>query len=274
MEEFEVLAQGIFTNDTVDVDYRPGVRIRWEPSAEKFIDSAWEAHVRACRDTGLTVYNGSLLRLDIFAWTDGRLSLTLSDIDFRSCIGSGTNQFAAAFPRAPLANPLSVSVALVTIDGQIVLEKRIRVDARRRRYHLIAGFMERKFDALGNQPNPFDTLRREVREELGLTIESPLYGTGLVRTVGGFELCFRCRLPISFQRLLEIKANGRTDSEIDALEAIDDSPSAVASFLVRHTADFVPSGRACLLLYGREAYGEDWYDSIAKLPTLESSTPF
>ena len=265
MEEFEVLAHGIFTDDSVRVDYRPGVRIRWEPSAEKFIDDAWEAYVRASKDTGLTVYDGRVFRLDSFDLTDGRLSLTLSDIDFRSCIGSGTNQFAAAFPHAPRANPLSVSVALVTIDGRIVLEKRSRIDARRRKYHLIAGFMER-FGTSDNQPNPFDTLRREVREELGFILEGPLYGTGLVRAVYGAELCFYCCLQFSFERLLGIKANAETDCEIDALEAIDDSPAAVASFLVRHTTDFVPSGRACLLLYGREAYGEDWYDNIAQLP--------
>ncbi len=268
MEEFEVLAQGIFTDDLVRVDYRPGVRIRWEPSAEDFIENAWETYVRACRDIGLTVYNGSVFRLDSLVWTDGRLSLTLSDIDFRSCIGSGTSDFVAAFPHAPQANPLSVSVALVTIDGQIVLEKRSRIDARRRRYHVIAGFMEREVDALDSQPDPFDTLRREVREELGLILDGSLYGTGLIRAVYGSELCFYCRLPVSFERLLEIKANSETDCEIDALEAIDDSPSAVASFLARHITDFVPSGRACLLLYGREAYGEHWYNNVAKLPSV------
>jgi 8-oxo-dGTP pyrophosphatase MutT (NUDIX family) len=266
MEEFEILTHAILTDDAVAVDYWPGVRTRWEPSAEKFIDTAWEAYVRASRDAGLTVYNGSVFRLDSFDWADGRLSLTLSDMDFRSVIGSGTNQFVTAFPHAPQANPLSVSVALVTIDGRIVLEKRSRIDARRLKYHVIAGFMERQVDARNSQPNPFDTLRREVREELGLILDTPLYGTGLVRAVYGSELCFYCRLPVSFERLLEIKANGETDCEIDALEAIDDSPAAVASFLMRHIADFVPSGRACLLLYGREAYGEHWYDNIAKLP--------
>ncbi len=266
MEEFEVLAQGIVTADLISVDYRPGVRIRWEPSVEKFIDKAWEAYVRASEDAGITVYNGRIFRLDSFDWTSGRLSLRLSDVDFRSCIGSGTNRFATAFPHVPRANPLTVAVALVTIDGKIVLEKRSRIDARRRKYHVIAGFMEREFDVSDGQPNPFDTLRREVREELGLILEDPLYGTGLVRAVYGFELCFYSRLPISFERLLEIKADGDTDCEIDALEAIEDSPAAVASFLLRHTTDFVPSGRACLLLYGRGAYGEHWYDSNAKLP--------
>jgi hypothetical protein len=266
MEEFEVLAQAILTDNAIDVDYRPGVRIRWEPSAERFIDDAWKAYVRACRDTGTNVYNGSVFRFDGFHWTDGRLRITLSDIDFRSCIGSGTKQFVAAFPHAPQANPLSVSVALVTVDGRIVLEKRDRIDARRRKYHVIAGFMERDVDAPDSQPNPFDTLRREVREELGLILDGPLYGSGLVRSVYGSELCFYSRLPVSFERLLEIKANSETDSEIDVLEAVDDTPAAVASFLERHTIDFVPSGRACLLLYGREAYGERWYHSIANVP--------
>jgi hypothetical protein len=268
MEEFEVLAQGIFSDGAVHVDYQPGMRIRWEPSAEKFIDEAWDAYVRASTDAKITVYNGRVFHLDSFEWENLRLSLTLSDIDFRSCIGSGTNQFVAAFPHGPQANPLSVSAALVTIDGHIVLERRSRTDARRLRYHVIAGFMERQVDALDSHPNPFDTLRREVREELGLILESPVYGTGLVRAVYGSELCFYCRLPISFERLLEIKANSETDCEIDVLETLDDSPAAVASFLARHTADFVPSGRACLLLYGREAYGEHWYDSIVKLPSV------
>lgn len=264
MEEFEILVQGIFTNDVVHVLYRPGVRIRWDVSAEKFIDNAWAEYVKASRDAGITVYNGSVLRLDNLDWTDGRLSLALSDMDFRSCIGTGTNRFLAAFPRAPQANPLTVSIALVTIDGQIVLEKRSRTDARRREYHVIAGFMEQESDASDSHPNPFETLRREVREELGLILDGPLCATGLVRAVYGSELCFRCRLPISFEHLLEIKANGETDCEIDVLQALEDSPSAVASFLARHTTDFVPSGRACLLLYGREAYGETWYDSIVK----------
>jgi 8-oxo-dGTP pyrophosphatase MutT (NUDIX family) len=198
--------------------------------------------------------------------TDGCLSLTLSDIDFRSCIGSGSNRFLTAFPQAPQANPFTVCVAFVTADRQIVLEKRHRIDARRRKYHVIAGFMEREYDALDKHPNPFDTIRREVREELGLVLDSPLYVTGLVHAVYGSELCFYCRLPISFEHLIVHKADTETDSEIDALEALEDSPSAVASFLASHNADFVPSGRACLLLYGREAYGESWYSRIVKLP--------
>jgi 8-oxo-dGTP pyrophosphatase MutT (NUDIX family) len=167
------------------------------------------------------------------------------------------------------ANPLTAFVVLVAVDGQIVLEKGNRIYARRRKYHVIAGFMERELDALDNHPNPFATLKREVREELGLILDSPLHVTGLVRAVWGSELCFYRRLPISFEHLLETKTIAETDCEIDLLQAVEDSPSAVASFLVCHTIDLVPSGRACLFLYGREAHG----DSLSGLRFAEGAIP-
>ncbi len=95
-------------------------------------------------------------------------------------------------------------------------------------------------------PHPFDTLEREVREELGVDLdETHLSATGLVRTIYGSEICFRCRVTLSFDRLLAIQAGPGTDSEIETLEALDDSPAAVAAFLAAHRADLVQSGRAC-----------------------------
>jgi hypothetical protein len=264
MEEFEIVAHGIFSEDSIRVDYKPGVRTKWGFVAQAFIDDAWRTYVRMSRDTGITVYNGNIFRLDGFEWAEGYFSLMLSDTDFRSAIGTGTSDFTTVFPGAPQANPFSLSVALVTADGRIVLEKRHRIDSRRRKYHVIAGFMEREFDASDGRPNPFDALKREVREELALSIEDPVYATGLVRAIYGSEFCFYSRLSMSFSDLLEIKEKGETDCEIDTLEGVEDSPSAVASFLAGHMKDFVPSGRACLLLYGREAYGAKWYENAMK----------
>lgn len=258
MEEYEVLVQGLFTYDEIRVDYQPGQNIRWAPSTETFIANTWEAHIRASHDKGITAYNGNLLHLDKFDMTGNCLFLTISDMEFRSCIGTGNTGFVAAFPQEPQANPLSVSVVLVTMDGKIVLEKRSLIDARRRKYHVIAGFMEHGQDIPVPKLHPFDTVKREVQEELALTLEAPLYATGLVRTVTGSEICFYSRLPIHYKTLLESKERGKTDSEIETLETIEDSPSTVAAFLCDHTNDFVPSGRACLLLYGQITYGKQW----------------
>jgi hypothetical protein len=261
MEEFEVLAQGSFTQDEVQVNYQPGRHIRWGQSAKTFIENAWEAHLRASRDKGMTAYNGNVFHLDTCNKTGNSFFLTVSDMEFRSCIATGTTDFVVAFPQEPQANPLSVSIVLVTMDGKIVLEKRSRIDERRRKYHVIAGFMEQEHDIQDGRLYPFDTIKREVHEELGLTFQTPLYATGLVRAMTGSEICFYSRLNISYKTLLEIKATGKTDAEIEALETIDDSPNAVAAFLSDHITDFVPFGRACLLLYGSVAYGREWYET-------------
>jgi len=155
-------------------------------------------------------------------------------------------------------------VALVTGDGKIIIEKRTRTDSRRRTYHVIAGYME--LDRDGRQPHPFDALKREVHEELGVDLdEAHLRATGLVRALYGSELCFRCRVSISFDDLLMIRAGLGEDSEIEKLQALDDSPEAVASFLSAHLEHLAPPGKACLLLYGREAYGEEWYEAARGL---------
>ena len=270
-EEFEVLAHGLFTRTAVSVEYRPGHPC-WEPSAEALIDRAWQTYLRTGSDAGIIAYNGALFRLDSFQRTDGRLQLMLSDTDFRGCIGTASAEFTSAFPDLPRANPLTVSVVLVTGDAKIVVEKRSRVDSRRRAYHIIAGYMERERD--GRRPHPFDTLEREVREELGVELDGDyLSATGLVRTIYGSEICFRCRLALSFDRVLKLQAGLGTDSEIETLQAVDDSPPAVAAFLAAHRADLVPSGRACLLLYGREAYGEEWYKARGTIRAPGYSKP-
>ena len=262
-DEFEVLVPGSFPRTAVSVEYRAG-RSLLEPSAEALIDRAWQTYVRTSGEAGIRIYNGALFRLESFQQTDGRLRLILSDTDFRECIGTASEEFRSVFPDLPQANPLAASVALVTSDRKIIIEKRSRVDSRRRAYHVIAGYMEREKD--GRQPHPFDALKREVHEELGVDLdEAHFCATGLVRALYGSELCFRCRVSISFDDLLRIQAGLGEDSEIEKLQPLDDAPDAVASFLAAHLADLALPGRACLLLYGREAYGEEWYEAARGL---------
>lgn len=256
-EEFEVLVHGCFEKKAVIVEYRPGRFLPGE-SFTTLIEKAWLSYTRTSSVAGITIYNGALFRLDRFRDTGGRLMLGLSDTDFRECIGTASAEFASSFPGIPRANPVAASVALVTNDGKIIVEKRSRVDPRRRPYHVIAGYMERERD--GTRPHPFDTLVREVREELGIDLdETALRATGLVRALYGSEICFRCPLPFSFEDVVKMQGRGITDSEIETLEPLEDSPRAVAAFLAAHRSDMAPPGRACLLLYGRDAYGEVWY---------------
>ena len=122
VEEFEVLARGLFSRTVVSVEYRPG-RPCWQPSVEALIDRAWQTYLHTNSDAGITVYNGALFRLESFMQTDGRLRLMLSDADFRGCIGTASAEFTSAFPDLPRTDPLTVSAVLITGDGKIVVER-------------------------------------------------------------------------------------------------------------------------------------------------------
>ena len=121
-EEFEVLALGLFSRTAVSAEYRPGCSFR-EPSAEALIDQAWQTYLRTSSEAGIIVYNGALFRLDSFERRDDHLRIELSDTDFRECIGTASAEFRSAFPNLPQANPLAASVALVTDDGKIIIER-------------------------------------------------------------------------------------------------------------------------------------------------------
>jgi hypothetical protein len=259
-EEFELLVYGCFSKADISVSYRPEGSL-WDPPASTLIDRIWSTYLHDSSEAGIMVYNGALFRLDNLRQENGHLWIELSDTDFRQCIGTANTEFESAFPAIPQVNPLAASVALVTSDNKIIIEKRNRIDARRRAYHVIAGYMERNWD--GTQPHPFDTLIREVREELGVELDgTDLKATGLIRANYGSEVCFCCHLPNSFDEILRIQTGLGKDSEIEMLEAINDNPQAVAAFLTAHITDMAPPGRACLLLYGRKTYGDDWYHGV------------
>jgi hypothetical protein len=261
---FEVLAHGVFPRNAIVIQYIRNVSVRWEGRAEAYIGDTWNSYVQASRGRGVKVYNGSLLRLDDYCHEMGVLRMHVSDVDFRSYVGTALPVFAEAFPEAPQANPLAVCTVLVTSDGNIVIERRSQIDAYRGRYHVIAGFMEKAADTASGGPDPFEVINREVREELGVVLDGEPLATGLIRTAMGSEVCFSSSIPISFKALLETKAGAGTDGEIDDLLGIGDSPMSVMSFLMDHDRDIVPSGRACLLLHGRVAYGGQWYNEVVE----------
>jgi len=256
---FELITHGVFRPGMISMSYRPDVTVCWGNEEEAYISRTWDLYAKTSESAGHAVYNGSLFRLEGFWVENGVLHLEVSRIDFRTYIGTALPGFAAAFPDAPLANPLAVCVALVTRDGKIVIEKRKYVDAYRGLYHVIGGFVERGVDTEDGAADPFLAIRREVLEELGVRMPQELISTGLVRTSMGSELCFSCPLDLGFDELLSGMGGGNTDAEIGQLLALPDDSRSVNLFLKERLNDMVPSGIACLLLHGRYRYERGWY---------------
>lgn len=262
---FEILTPHLFSRSDLQVTYRPGQGEYRSSEAHRQIDRTWERHLANYAQNGLPAFNGSLFRLTDYALNRGRLLIELGDTTFREYVGTSTEDFYGTYPEAWVANPLAVCIALITGDEKILIERRTTLTRYRAPYHVIGGFMERGKDFSQGKPDPFAAITREIKEELGLILspDEPV-ALGLVRNlrVRHPEIVFFCSLSQSFAEVQEIMGRDAADDEIDHLEYVEDRSDHLSSFLKGRHGIFTPSGEACLLLYGRQRYGEGWYDAL------------
>jgi hypothetical protein len=267
MLDFEILISDSFTRTDLSVTYLAGPGEPRPHEATEQIDKAWELQVFNCNQDGLPVFDGRLFRLNRYDREEGKTILELGDTTFREYVGTSINDFYRTYPEAWVANPLAVCIALVTNDHKILVEKRSILTRYRAPFHVIGGFMEREKDFCNARPDPFMAITREVKEELGLILspEEPI-ALGLVRNlwIRHPEIAFFCRLRESLEDVKGIFGRSATDDEIDQLQAVEDTSNGLSSFLRIHHEVFTASGEACLLLYGRRMYGEDWYNALLR----------
>lgn len=271
MLDFQILVPGPFTRPDLDVTYHSGAGEPRSNEATGQIDEAWEQHLVNCARDGLPAFNGSLFRLNGYALDQGKMLIELGDTSFREYVGTSIADFYIAYPEAWVGNPLAVCITLVTKDQKILVEKRTTLTRYRAPFHVIGGFMEREKDFYEGRPDPFMAITREVKEELGLGLfpDEPV-ALGLVQNlwIRHPEIVFSCRLRESFEDVKGILGRSTTDDEIDELQIVEDTSDDLSSFMRNHHGFFTASGEACLLLYGRQTYGEDWYTSLLQELTV------
>ncbi len=269
--DFEILAPGPFLREQITVEYRPGAGIPEDGTVRAAIEEKWLLHLEEYGKKGMKAFDGALYRLMGFRLSHGNLLLELGDTGFKEYVGTSLRSFWEYFPAPFLANPLAVCITLRTADGKLVVEQRRRVDAYRGRYHVIGGFLERGVD-LGPDglPCPFEGVAREVREEAGVEVKKDdLTALALVRNriVRHPEICLYAPLQATFHDLGRLQGSTFVDGEIEGFVAVEDRPEDLGRFIAEHHDDFVATGEACLLLYGKDRFGEDWFHKVLRLLT-------
>jgi hypothetical protein len=244
--------------------YKKKDTIVYDEQLQRFIDNQWHTQVRKYEKEGMKMFNGKLFRLKHFHKGGDRVFLELGDTNYKDYVGTSIKEFYESHPYDKLANPLAVSVTLVTSDRKILVEKRNKMDVYRGRYHVIGGFIERDIDVgADSRPDPFKAIKREVWEEIGVALlDENLFSLGLVRNlkVPHPEVCFFARMDISSEEVFAISAANKLDGEIEQLDFIEDSSDDLARFIVFNHGNIVATGEACMLLYGNDRYGEAWYN--------------
>lgn len=227
-----------------------------------WMDTTWQQQLGLAREQNFRLYDAQLFRL-VFAeeGSDGKLHLVLSDTSYKEYSTTRVAEFAHGRARQELGNALAVCSVVETTDGFILYERRQRTAVHLGRYHVIAGFFERERDRdIAGQPDPFVAMRRELREETGITAEDIqeqcCLGAVYDITSPHGELCFVTRLTISLD---EVRTRVPEDDEIQQLLALSVTPESLRDFLLNNHGNISATGEPTLLLYGALRFGEAWF---------------
>jgi 8-oxo-dGTP pyrophosphatase MutT (NUDIX family) len=255
-----ILQTGIWSAEQLSVRWTDNTR-RIVEEVESAIDNAWAT---ALARPKVHLFDGPMCRLETWRATKDHLALTISKSSYRIFVGTNMAhpEFADLYGAQVMANPVGVSPALLTSDGQLLLGRRSATVAYYpSRVHPFAGCMEPK------DPDPFAAILRELKEELSLEKEDlqeiNCIGIAEDASLRQPELIFSVRIAVT---------RARIEAQLDPVEhhsiwAIPAEQDRIAIAL-KQDQQLTPVARAALLLWGRQTLGQEWYDQIIAWPTL------
>ena len=219
------------------------------------IERAWAAAVAR---PGVQLFDGPMCRLESWSSSPGRLDAVLSDTSYKPFLGTNLRhpELADRYGPAILANPVGVSPALITADGWLMMGRRnSSVAYYPNRVHPFAGALDPA------DPDPFAAIRRELSEELGITdadvAADGMHCTGIAEDVS-------IRQPELIFSVVSTRTRKEIESKLDATEhhgawATPATRERVEAALASGEA-FTPVGVAAMVLWGRTAFGGQWFD--------------
>src|SRR6266567_3007070 len=263
MIEFSIIARGLYRPEQLFIHYDPTLRMPITSEMQVWMDDLWEKRLAQARANGTRLFESSLFRyIDATSNPDGTLSLTLGDTTYKEYVTTRIPEFAQGRTREELSNALGVFSVVETSDGYILLDRRQGVDVYAGRYHVIGGFFERGLD-MGERPDPFAAMRREIREETGMqagdTREQFCLGVVYDLATPHGELCFLTELNIG---LAEVRGRVPEDDEVKELLALAATAEGVRDFVLSHHGNISATGEPNLLMYGAVRFGEGWFEEV------------
>ena len=263
MIEFEILSRGLYRPNQLIITYNPSLHMPIGSTIQSWIDSLWQQKLAAAHQKGIPLFDTNLFRLvNAASQPDGTLHLLLGNTSYKEYTTTRVPDFFQNRTRQELSNALAVCSVIETNDGHILLDKRQGVDVYVGRYHVIGGFFERDLDMLG-QPDPFEAMRREIKEETGIQSADirEQYCLGVVYdlTTPHSELCFLTRLNIP---LAEVQMRTPEDNEVQQLLSLAVTEESLRDFVLKYHGNISPTGEANLLMYGAVKFGEQRFEEV------------
>jgi 8-oxo-dGTP pyrophosphatase MutT (NUDIX family) len=227
--------------------------------ARDLVDETWRL---ATARPGVKLFDGPMCRLESWSLRADVLHLELSRTSYKLFYGTNIShpELADRYGHAVLANPVGVSPALETCDGYLMMGRRNdSVAYYPSRIHPFAGALEPADSEVGEGPDLFAAVARELAEELSIASHeiAEMRCTGVVEDVAlrQPELIFRVRTDLTRRQI---------EQRLDPDEHVSTYPIRATSADVEAALReplLTPVGAASLLLWGRIRFGQEWFDA-------------
>lgn len=263
-DTFDLLAFGRFPAGMLHVTYDDTPRAT-TPAIEQAIAIEWERRTAEAQHSGRLLFNGHMFRYLRHDCSD-LLHLTVGPTCYRDFVG--TNLFnhhrVGEFGWERFSNPVGTTATLVTADGRIVYGRRSdRVAYHPLHVHTFGGALEAADRQTDGRIDAFDSVLRELHEELGLRVDEvlDLAAVAIVRDTEIMqpELLFEARVPLTLEQLIARWQTAESRDEHSELVWMAHAPQAVLEF-IRTCGPIAPVAIAGLLLWGRARWGQAWYE--------------
>ncbi|MCK6457722.1 MAG: hypothetical protein L6Q92_14475 [Phycisphaerae bacterium] len=261
---FEVLAFGRFPPGRVRVDFDAAPRAS-TPEIDRLIDAEWRERTAQASRAGQHLFNGELFRYISHACDGAEFALTVGPTCYRDFVG--TNLFnhhrVHELGWHRFANPLGTTATLLTGDGFVVFGRRSHRVAYHGGYvHTIGGTLEVVDRRADGVIDVFDSVRRELQEELGFSADQlrDLACVGLIRDLEILqpELLFEATLDATLADILTRFDLAVARNEHAGLVAIQAEPSLWSPYF-NTEPHIAPVAVGAMFLFGRARWGDAWY---------------
>ncbi len=270
-DTFDVMAFGRFPQGRLRVRLDPAPRPT-NATIEDLIEAEWTRRTAQAQRSGGLLFNGGLFRYVDHAVNgdSDAMTLVVGPSCYRDFVGTNlyNHHRVAELGWERFGNPIGTTATLTTADGCIVYGRRSdRVAYHAGHVHTFGGALEQQDQREDGRINAFDSLLRELREELSLTPDEfdPPVAVGLVRDreILQPELLFESRVRLTYEELIARWKTAESQDEHAELIRLDDAPEAIVPF-IQTCGKIAPVAVAALLLHGRARWGQEWCDRALK----------
>jgi len=271
---FHILAAGRFDREQVRIGYSPVSRPTVD-ELEHLIAAEWDKRLALAQAQGRLLFNGELFRYLDHQIVDSTFTLTVGPTCYRDFVGTNfyNHHRLAKFGWHTFANPIGTTATILTADDRIVHGRRSsRVAYHADHVHTFGGTLEAADRAADGTIDAFDSVVRELFEELGLRREElrDLICVGLIRDTDIVqpELLFETRIDLTEADLVARWETAEARDEHDGLVGLDDAPDAIVPF-IQSCGPIAPVAVGALLLHGRHRWGDGWYAHAKRQWTVQ-----